>query len=46
MEVKANMKSRKFDEDLDLLDRILLPLGIAIGLLGMGAGAMICFVVW
>lgn len=37
------MKKRDWDEDMRLLDNILFPLGIVVGLLGMGAGLMICF---
>jgi len=40
------MKTKNLDQDLALLEKMLLPLGIATGLLGMGAGSMICFLVW
>jgi hypothetical protein len=31
------------DEDLTLLDKILFPLGIVAGMLGMGTGLMVIF---
>lgn len=37
------MKKRNWDEDIRLLDDLLFPLGIVTGLLGIGAGLMICF---
>lgn len=38
-----DMKKKNRDEEMTLLDKILFPLGIAAGLLGMGTGLMICF---
>jgi len=31
------------DEDLTFMDKVLFPVGVVAGLLGMGAGIMICF---
>ncbi len=36
------MKRKGLNEDLALLDRVLLPLGVITGLLGMGLGVLIC----
>ena len=37
-----DMKKKNRNQDMTLLDKILFPLGIAAGLLGMGTGLMIC----
>ena len=36
------MKTKDQDKDLALLDKVLFPLGVAAGLLGMCLGLMIC----
>ena len=37
------MKRENRNGDLALIERILFPLGVVAGLLGMSAGIMICF---
>ena len=37
-----DFKKKDRDEDQTLMDKVLFPLGIVAGLLGMGAGLMIC----
>jgi hypothetical protein len=37
-----DFKKRDGDEDLTLMEKVLFPLGVAAGLLGMGIGLMIC----
>jgi hypothetical protein len=37
------LKKKDWNEDQTLLDKILFPLGIVAGLLGMGTGLMIYF---